>query len=79
MSLKLIKLYSWQLPPPAEHIQAIAEKLHVTAEVVQMDTGPLEARAAAISDALQDPFIDRATACELIDELAEIEIKLEKE
>lgn len=33
---------------------------------------PLEARAAEIEEALQDPFIDKATALELLDELGEI-------
>ncbi len=36
MILRNIKQYSWQLPP-AEQIQQIAAKLHVTAEIVQMD------------------------------------------
>jgi hypothetical protein len=40
---------------------------------------PLEARAAEIEEALNDPFIDKATAFELLDELGEITTKQGKE
>jgi hypothetical protein len=39
----------------------------------------LHARAACIEDALQDPFIDKDTACELLDELAGIYNEIGKE
>ncbi len=76
--LKNIKQDLWMLPP-AEQIQAIAADYGVTAEIVQMEENPLEARAAAIAAAFQDEPMSRAEALELIDELAEIQTQLGKE
>ena len=39
---------------------------------------PRLARLEAIEDALRDPFMDKATAFELLDEMASIQISLEK-
>lgn len=72
MSLKLIKQDLWMLPP-AEQIRAITADFGVTAEIVQMEENPLEARAAAIMAAFQDEPLSQAEALELIDELAETE------
>jgi hypothetical protein len=60
---------------PLQQVTADGER--IAAFMAEYDTW-LEARAAAILDALQNPFIDRETACELIDELAEIEIKIQQ-
>ena len=62
-----------ELPTQYDMLGEAYARFHRSIEVKN-----LEARASAIEEALRDPFIRKEQAYELLNELAEIETKLQK-
>ena len=73
----LLRLFEALAAVPAPYAQKAARRAEFV-ERIREANDPRLARLEAIEDALRDPFMDKATAFELLDEMASIQISLEK-